>query len=69
MIEVNNHQLRHKVRPGSKVQIVKKEDQRSGYTTDGIVKDILTKSARHPRGIKVRLESGDVGRVVKVIKY
>ena len=53
--------------PGTEVSIVLKKDQRSGNLTDGIVKDILTNSGFHPHGIKVRLESGDVGRV-KVIK-
>ena len=52
---------------GLAVSIVLKQDQRSGNLTDGNVKDILTKSPTHPHGIKVRLESGDVGRV-KVIK-
>lgn len=51
------------IKPGLEVLIVLKKDQRSGKLTKGIVKDILTKSGRHPHGIKVRLESGDVGRV------
>jgi uncharacterized repeat protein (TIGR03833 family) len=54
------------IRPGLKVSIVLKQDQRSGKLTDGVVKDILTKSPTHPHGIKVRLQSGEVGRV-KVI--
>jgi uncharacterized repeat protein (TIGR03833 family) len=54
---------RSAVKPGQKVSIVLKEDQRSGKLTDGIVKDILTNSATHPHGIKVRLVSGQVGRV------
>jgi uncharacterized repeat protein (TIGR03833 family) len=49
------------------VDIVLKEDQRSGRTTRGIVKELLTKSAHHPHGIKVRLESGEVGRVKEII--
>lgn len=53
------------IRPGSRVLIVLKKDQRTGMLTEGIVKDILTKSLTHPHGIKVRLESGDVGRVKK----
>jgi len=53
--------------PGIRVQVVQKQDQRSGKLTDGIVKDILTKSASHPHGIKVRLESGIVGRVKKIV--
>ena len=48
---------------GTKVSIVLKQDQRSGTLTEGIVRDILTKSATHPHGIKVRLENGQVGRV------
>jgi len=54
------------IKPGLKVSIVLKQDQRSGKLTDGVVKDILTKSPTHPHGIKVRLTSGAVGRV-KVI--
>jgi uncharacterized repeat protein (TIGR03833 family) len=46
--------------------VVKKEDQRTGMLTEGIVKDVLTNSANHPRGIKVRLEDGTVGRVQKI---
>ena len=52
---------------GVEVDIVLKKDQRTGRLTRGIVKDILTKSARHPHGIKVRLTDGQVGRVKKVI--
>lgn len=48
---------------GAEVSIVLKEDQRTGQLTDGIVKNILTKSQFHPHGIKVRLEDGQVGRV------
>jgi len=51
------------IKPGFHVKVVQKEDQRSGKLTEGVVKDILTKSASHPHGIKVRLESGIVGRV------
>ena len=54
------------VRAGLRVLIVKKEDQRSGKTTEGIVRDILTNSSTHPHGIKVRLESGEVGRVKEI---
>ncbi len=57
---------RSDVRPGLKVSIVLKEDQRTGKITEGIVKDILTNSPFHPRGIKVRLETGEVGRVRKI---
>jgi len=55
------------IKPGTQVSIVLKQDQRSGKLTEGIVKDILTKSPKHPHGIKVRLESGAVGRVKKII--
>ena len=54
------------IRPGLQVSIVLKKDQRSGKLTRGIVKDILTKSPTHPHGIKVRLESGEVGRVKEI---
>ena len=53
--------------PGSRVRVVQKQDQRSGKLTQGIVKDILTKSPSHPHGIKVRLENGVVGRVKEII--
>lgn len=56
---------RSEVPPGTKVSVVQKQDQRTGALTDGIVKDILTNSATHPHGIKVRLESGIIGRVEK----
>jgi uncharacterized repeat protein (TIGR03833 family) len=59
---------RSEIKPGLRVNIVLKEDQRTGYLTDGVVRDILTKSAFHPHGIKVRLESGEVGRVKKIIE-
>lgn len=58
-----NGSNRSDIRPGSHVLITLKEDQRSGKLTEGIVKNILTKSSFHPHGIKVRLESGQVGRV------
>ncbi len=56
------------VKPGIKVSIVLKKDQRSGKLTEGIVKDVLTKSPTHPHGIKVRLESGEIGRVKKIVQ-
>jgi len=56
------------IKPGARVQIVQKQDQRSGKLTEGIVKDILTNSPSHPHGIKVRLVSGIVGRVKAVIR-
>ena len=58
---------RKNIKPGLKVRIVLKKDQRSGELTEGVVKDLLTKSSFHPHGIKVRLESGDVGRVKEII--
>ena len=48
------------------MRVVTKEDQRTGRLTEGVVKDILTKSPTHPHGIKVRLENGIVGRVKKI---
>lgn len=58
---------REDIRSGLKVSIVLKKDQRSGKRTQGIVKDILTSSPSHPHGIKVRLASGDVGRVQEIL--
>jgi len=55
------------IKPGIKVYIVLKKNQRTGILTRGIVRDILTKSARHPHGIKVRLTDGKVGRVKKIL--
>ena len=55
------------IKVGARVKIVQKQDQRSGRLTEGIVRDILTKSAMHPHGIKVRLESGIVGRVREIL--
>lgn len=63
-----NGKNRSDIKPGLRVQIVQKQDQRSGRLTQGIVRDILTNSATHPHGIKVRLESGIVGRVKEIIK-
>ena len=57
---------RSDVRPGLRVAIVLKNDQRSGKLTEGIIRDVLTNSPAHPHGIKVRLESGEVGRVKKI---
>lgn len=62
-----NGQQRKNIRPGVRVEIVLKKDQRSGKRTVGIVKDILTSSAFHSRGIKVRLEDGQIGRVQAVL--
>jgi uncharacterized repeat protein (TIGR03833 family) len=58
---------RANIKPGDRVSIVQKQDQRSGNRTEGIVKDLLTKSPTHPHGIKVRLENGIVGRVKEVL--
>jgi uncharacterized repeat protein (TIGR03833 family) len=57
---------RSDIRPGLRVSIVLKKDQQTGKLTEGIVKNILTNSPLHPHGIKVRLESGEVGRVKKI---
>ncbi|MBS4204609.1 YwbE family protein [Lederbergia citrea] len=62
-----NGQNRENIKQGLEVDIVLKQDQRTGKTTKGRVKDILTKSAFHPHGIKVRLENGQVGRVKKIL--
>ena len=56
------------IKPGIKVMVVQKQDQRSGDLTEGIVKRILTNSKTHPHGIKVMLESGIVGRVKEIIE-
>jgi len=58
---------RRGIRPGLTVDIVLKKDQGTGRLTRGVVRDILTKSANHPHGIKVRLIDGQVGRVKKII--
>ncbi len=62
-----NGQNRSDVRRGLRVAIVLKEDQRTGRLTEGVVSDILTNSPTHPHGIKVRLESGLVGRVKEIL--
>jgi uncharacterized repeat protein (TIGR03833 family) len=59
---------RKDIRPGIHVKVVQKQDQRTGKLTEGTVKDILTNSATHPHGIKVRLESGIVGRVKEIVQ-
>ena len=59
--------IRSNIRIGSQVQVVEKQNQRSGKLTKGIVSKILTNSKNHPHGIKVRLESGHVGRVKEVL--
>ena len=60
-------QQRSNIRVGLAVNVILKEDQRTGKKTQGVVKDILTKSSFHPHGIKVRLESGQVGRVIDIL--
>jgi uncharacterized repeat protein (TIGR03833 family) len=62
-----NGQNREDIKPGLEVDIVLKQDQASGKLTRGIVADILTNSQFHPHGIKVRLESGEVGRVQDIV--
>lgn len=59
---------RSHIRPGIEVDIILKQDQRTGKRTRGQVKDILTNSPTHPHGIKVRLTNGQVGRVAEIIK-
>lgn len=59
---------RANIKPGTVVNIVLKKDQRSGNLTEGIVKDLLTSAAFHHRGIKVRLEDGQIGRVQEIIE-
>jgi len=63
-----NAQNRSDIYPGLEVDIILKQDQRSGKRTRGVVKDLLTGSSFHSRGIKVRLEDGQVGRVIEIIE-
>jgi uncharacterized repeat protein (TIGR03833 family) len=58
---------RSDIQAGARVQVVQKQDQRTGKLTEGVVKDLLTKSSTHPHGIKVRLTSGIVGRVKEIL--
>lgn len=62
------HTQRKNIYPGLSVKVVQKHHQRSGELTEGVVKNILTKSSHHPHGIKVRLEDGVVGRVKEVLE-
>jgi uncharacterized repeat protein (TIGR03833 family) len=62
-----NGNRRSDIRRGLRVAIVLKKDQQTGKLTEGIVKDVLTNSPAHPHGIKVRLESGEVGRVKEIL--
>ena len=59
--------VRSRISPGTKVSVVQKQDQQSGRLTAGVVRDILTSSPTHPHGIKVRLETGEVGRVKEIL--
>lgn len=59
--------IRNDIKKGTPVRIVLKQDQRTGKLTEGIVKDILTSAPRHHRGIKVRLEDGQIGRVQEIL--
>jgi uncharacterized repeat protein (TIGR03833 family) len=59
--------LRANIRPGLRVRVVQKQDQRTGKLTEGVVQRLLTKSPNHPHGIKVMLENGIVGRVKEVL--
>ena len=63
-----NGNNRKDIKPGLRVNITQKQDQRSGRLTSGVVKDILTTSAFHSRGIKVRLQTGEVGRVQEIVE-
>jgi uncharacterized repeat protein (TIGR03833 family) len=62
-----NGNNRSDIKVGARVKVVQKQDQRSGRLTEGIVQDILTKSALHSHGIKVRLQSGIIGRVKEIL--
>jgi uncharacterized repeat protein (TIGR03833 family) len=63
-----NSRERKDIRPGLRVDVVLKHDQRTGRLTRGTVKEVLTKSPHHPHGIKVRLETGEVGRVKEIVE-
>lgn len=59
--------IRSNIKPGMRVLIVLKKDQRTGILTEGIVKDLLTSAPKHHRGIKVRLQDGQIGRVQQIL--
>jgi uncharacterized repeat protein (TIGR03833 family) len=63
-----NGNNRSDISPGMRVRVARKEDQRNGALTEGVVRDLLTKSSYHPHGIKVRLEDGIVGRVKEILE-
>ncbi len=67
MDNIKDGQYRDNIRLGALVDIVQKQDQRSGDLTRGLVKRILTNSKQHPHGIKVMLDTGEVGRVKEVL--
>jgi uncharacterized repeat protein (TIGR03833 family) len=67
MPTAKNGQYRKDIHLGQQVDVVLKNDQRTGKRTRGIVKEILTNSSHHPHGIKVRLENGQVGRVQEIL--
>ena len=58
---------RSEIKPGTRVRVVEKQNQRTGQLTEGIVKQVLTKSPTHPHGIKVMLDNGVVGRVKEIV--
>ncbi len=60
--------IRANIKPGMLVNIILKKDQRTGVLTEGVVKDILTSAPKHHRGIKVRLEDGQIGRVQEILE-
>jgi uncharacterized repeat protein (TIGR03833 family) len=62
-----NGTIRADIKPGTRVHIVLKKDQKTGTLTEGIVKDLLTSALKHHRGIKVRLEDGQIGRVQEIL--
>ncbi|MCH7492029.1 YwbE family protein [Patescibacteria group bacterium] len=62
-----NRNNRGNIYEGLRVMVIKKNDQKTGQLTEGVVRDILTSSGTHPHGIKVRLESGEVGRVKEIL--
>ncbi len=68
VLKARNGQNRRDIRPGLEVDVILKKDQRSSKGTRGIVEEILTNSSYHPHGIKVRLRSGQVGRVQEIVR-
>ena len=66
-VEIKDGKRRADIRPGLRVKILLKQDQRTGNMTEGIIAEILTNSSTHHHGIKVRLESGAVGRVKTIL--